>query len=161
MPANTSVTGALVAQPVAPDRECVINGTQIIQLVQDFMQVLISQGAQQGGDGNSVADQALNVANTALALAQSVQNSLPQRRGLQGDPLPLEAGPNSVPLTWTPPMPDTNYEVRVTFYGPNSGSANFSWWVIDSTRTVNGCNLRLVNIPSGFSMGWVVEDLSV
>lgn len=161
MPANTSVTGALVAQTAPPDRNCVTDGNQILQLVQDFVQVLITQGAQQGGEGNSVADQALQQAQIALALAQSVQASIPARRGLQGDPLPLEAGTNSVPLTWTPPMPDTNYEVRVTFYGPNSGTANFSWWVVDSTRTVNGCNLRLVNIPTGFSMGWVVEDLSV
>lgn len=161
MPANTSVTGALVAQPVPDDRQCFSNGTQVLQLVQDFMQVLISQGTQQGGDGSSVADQALNVANTALALAQSVQASIPQRRA-NSAPEPAAAGDSTVSITWNPPMPDENYTVMLSFFGPvTAGSTNWSWCVVNGSQTLNGCQLRLANVPANFNFTWVVQDLQV
>lgn len=161
MPANTAITGALTEQPVPPDRECVANLSQIIAGVVAFTQVSITQVAQQGGTGNSEAAQALNVANTALALAQSVQASIPQRRA-NSAPEPAASGDSTVSITWNPPMPDTLYTVMLSFFGPvTAGSTNWSWCVVDGSQTENGCQLRLANVPANFNFTWVVQDLQV
>lgn len=161
MPANTAQLAALVPQPVPPDAECVSNLTQIVAGVAAYTQVLLSTAAAQGGDGSSVADQALNVANTALALAQSVQASIPQRRA-NSAPEPAAAGDSTVSITWNPPMPDENYTVMLSFFGPvTAGSTNWSWCVVNGSQTLNGCQLRLANVPANFNFTWVVQDLQV
>lgn len=57
-------------------------------------------------------------------------------------------------------MPDTNYEVRATYFGTNVAVATFyAFRVVDGSRTVNGCQLRLDNTPSNTKLSWVVEAL--
>lgn len=159
MPANLAITAALVPQPVPPDRECVSNLTQILAGLADYTQVLLTTVGAQGGTGSSEASQALNVANTALALAQSIQASIPQRRA-NSTPESAAAGDSTVSITWAPEMPDTNYSVQVTFFGPvTAGATNWSYCVVNGSQTTTGCQLRLANVPNNFNYAWVVQDL--
>jgi len=158
MPTNTQQLAGLVAQPVPPDRECVRNGTEILQLVQDFMQVLVNV-FQSGGSTDSVAQQALELAGVALATAQQALAATPNRRS-SGEPIAVPVGDSALAITWSPALPDTNYSVDVTFYGPNIAVAVFyAFRVVDGTRTVNSCQLRLDNVPANTKIAWEVTAL--
>lgn len=158
MPTNTQVTSALVAQAVPADRECITNLSVVLAGVVDFVTVA-SQTTESGSTGDSIAQQALQVANAALAAAQAAQASIPQQRN-SGEPGSIPTGDSAMPLTWTPAMPSTNYEVRGTYYGTNAYPiAFFAFHVEDGTRTVNGCTIRLSNTPANFKFSWVVTAL--
>jgi hypothetical protein len=158
MPTNTQQLAGLVAQPVPPDRECVRNLTEILLGVQDFMQVLVNV-FQSGGSTDSVAQQALEVANAALATAQQALAATPNRR-TSGVPLAVPAGDSVMPISWSPAMPDADYEVRGTYYGTNVAVAAFyNFRVIDGSRTVNGCQIRFDNTPAATKFAWTVEAL--
>lgn len=160
MPSNTATVAALGPTTVPPDLLCDLPQATA-NAISALIPVILTNTAQQGGDGNSVADQALQLAQTALALAQSVQASIPQRRS-SGSPISAVTGDSTVSATWTPAMPDADYAVQVTFYGPaTAGSTNWSFCVVESSRTVDGCNIRLANVPANFFYSWVVTDLSV
>jgi hypothetical protein len=108
---------------------------------------------------NSIAQQALETANIALATAVQAQNSIPQKR-TNGAPQDVTDGDSVFPISWTVPMPNTNYEVRVTWYGPNlAATAYYGMRVIDGTRTLNSVSLRLDNMPANTKIAWVVEQL--
>jgi hypothetical protein len=160
MAVNTAITAALAPGTVPPDRQCVTNLQEIVDGVAAFTSVQVTPTGQQGGTGGSEAAQALNVANTALALAHSVQASIPQRRSLS-QPTALPTGESTMPISWTPEMPDENYAVQITLYGPATATTNWSYCVVDESRTKTGCQLRFTNIPANFSVAWVVTDLSV
>jgi hypothetical protein len=158
MPTNVQVTSALVAQAVPADRECIPNLSTVIQGVVDFVTVA-SQTTESGSTGDSIAQQALQVANTALAAAQAAQASIPQQRN-SGTPVAIPTGDSAMPLTWSPAMPDTNYEVRGTYYGTTAFPASyFAFFVEDGSRTVNGCIIRLNNTPANFKFSWTVTAL--
>lgn len=127
----------------------------------DFLGLNISEQVAQGGDASSIANQALSLAQSAMALAQAVQNSIPARRGNAGSPIPLPANDSISAITWSPDMPDTNYMVNVIIYGPNSiADVNFTFFVLDSSRTVNSCQIKFLNMPAGCSYNWTIEDVS-
>lgn len=162
MPTNTQVLNALqFSGPVPPDRECDIgNLTQILQGAVDFL-VLATQTAliPGGGSGDSVAAQALQVANAALAAAQAAVAAQPATRN-STTPQALPTGDSAVPVVWAEPMPDTNYEVRVTYYGTATFPTQyFNWFVEDATRTVNGCTIRFNNTPANFKFSFVAQQL--
>ena len=159
MAVNTAVTAALQAQSVPPDRECVRNGTEVLALVQDFVTVVSSTTDVSGGTDNSIAQQALQVANIALATAQAAVAATPNKR-TSGEPLAVTAGDSTLNISWSPAMPDANYEVRGTYYGTNVAVAAFyNFRVIDGSRTVNGCQLRFDNTPASTKFAWTVEAL--
>lgn len=159
MPTNTSVTSALQAGTVPPDRNCPQNGQDVANLVQDFVTVVSTSSSSGGGTDNSIAQQALETANIAISIAQAAQAAIPQTR-TNGAPFAIPMGDSPFPISWAPPMPDTNYEVRGTFFGTATfPAAYFAFFVEDGTRTVNGCVLRLNNIPANFKFAYVVQSL--
>lgn len=159
MAVNVSVTAALQGQTVPPDRECVRNGSEIVQLIQDFVTVVSSTSDVSGGTDNSIAQQALQIANIALATAQAAVAATPNKR-TSGEPIAVTVGDSTLNISWSPAMPDANYEVRGTYYGANVAVAAFyNFRVIDGSRTVNGCQLRFDNTPANTKFAWIAEAL--
>lgn len=159
MPTNTQITAALLAGTVPPDRECVRDATDVVAIVQDFVSVVLSNIQETGGATDSIAQQALAQSAVALATAQQALAAVPQKR-TSGVPIAITTGDSSFNITWSPAMPDADYEVRGTYYGTTAyPAAFFGFHVEDGTRTVNGCTIRLSNTPANFKFSWVVEAL--
>jgi hypothetical protein len=163
MALNTGITASLVLlTDPPPDAQCVTNLSEILQGAANYLTVEITNPAEVASDGSSIANQALNLANVALATAQETAASIPERRAAT-EPFSIPGGSPTVDsllsLTWSPSMPDANYFVQVAFYGPAGTTGNYSWAVVDTSRTVDGCQIRLNNIPANFKLAWVVEDL--
>lgn len=157
MPTNSQSLAGIVAQPVPPDRECVRNGTEILALVQDFMQVLVNV-FQSGGSTDSVAQQALELAGVALATAQQALAAAPNVRS--DVPIALVAGDSVLAITWSPAMPNTNYAVIITYYGQNVAVVPFyGSRVVDGSRTVNSCQIRFDNTPVSTKFSWMIYAL--
>ncbi len=161
MPTNTQQVAAILAQSVPPDRECIHNLTEVLQGVVDFCSVVVNTQTIPGAPtGDSIAQQALQVAQLALSTAQQALNSIPVRRS-SAAPLPIPPGDQVMPITWSGPMPDTNYSVLIVFYGPNTPAGQFyGYRVVDATRTVDGVSVRLDNVPANTSVSFVVEALT-
>lgn len=159
MPTNTQVTAALQAQSVPPDRQCITNGTEIVQLVQDYVSVVTTAGETPGSPTDSVAQQALQQSAIALATAQQALAATPNKRS-SGVPLAISSGDSTLSISWSPAMPNVNYEVRGTYYGTNVAVAAFyAFRVIIGSQTVSGCTIRFDNTPVGSQFAWVVEAL--
>lgn len=135
---------------VPTDRECQIsNLTDIIQGVVDYTTI-----ASTNPDGSvtppddSVAQQALSTANAALALAQSLQAAQKETRSLAPQAIPT--GDSTYSFAWNPALPDTDYDIELTFYAGAVGhpSAYYGWRVLESSITVNGFSVLLDNIPA-------------
>jgi hypothetical protein len=108
---------------------------------------------------NSIAAQALETANIAIATAQQAINSIPQTRN-SGPPQLIPDGDSAMPISWSPAMPDANYAVIGTYSGTSAYPATFfAYHVEDGTRTVNGCTIRLNNTPANFKFSWFVQAL--
>lgn len=149
MPTNTEITASLVAGTVPSDRNCPKNGQEVVQLVQDFVSV---QSAASSGDGSnpndSVAEQALNTANTALEAVQNLQSA--QKEVRSSGLIPIPNGDSNFAFTFTPPMPSTDYDISVTYYAGAAGfiSAFYNFRVLETSLTVNGFNLIFDNTPA-------------
>jgi hypothetical protein len=157
---NTQLVAALEPHPAAPDQECVPgNMTELAARLAALLSVVSVTSEIDQQSTNSIAQQALETANIALTTAQQAIASIPQTR-TNGAPQDVAAGDSVLPLSWTVPMPNTNYEVRLTYYGANAAIAVFyAFRVVDGTRTVNGCSVRLDNTPSNTKVAWVVQQL--
>lgn len=159
MPTNTQVVAALQPQPVPPDRECVRNLTEVIAGVVDYISIVSQTAEISGGTDNSVAQQALQTAGIALATAQQALAAAPNVRS-SGEPLAISAGDSKLSISWSPAFPDTNYEVRGTYYGTDVAVASYyAFRVIEGSRTVNGCSLRFDNTPASTKFAWVAQAL--
>lgn len=159
MPTNTQISAALLANNVPPDRECIRNATDVVAVVQDFVSVALSNIQETGGSSDSIAQQALEQSAVALATAQQALAAAPQKR-TSGVAIAITSGDSSLNITWSPAMPDSDYEVRGTYYGTSAyPAAFFGFHVEDGTRTVNGCTIRLSNTPANFKFSWIVESL--
>ncbi len=159
MPTNTQEIAAIVGGIVPPDLLCVRNGQDVVDLVAQICSVVVNL-AQIPGGTDSIAQLALETANIALSTAQAAQASIPQRRS-STVPVPVPLGDSVMPITWSPVMNNVNYEVRLTWYGPNvAANPVYAFRVVDGTRTVNGCTIRLDNAPAGSTVAFVVEALS-
>jgi len=159
MPTNTTVLNALqFSGPVPPDRECSIGTlTQILQGAVDFL-LLATQTQQVPGSptGDSIAQQALQVANTALAAAQAAVAAIPATRSDVAVALPT--GDSTLALSWTEPLADTNYVVLGTYIGSTTNVGTyFNFRVITGTQTINGCQVRFENTPAGYSWQYLVQ----
>lgn len=164
MAQNETIALALEAQPIPEDRECVRNGSEIAKLIQDFVQVIGSGSSQPGQIFPSavvIAEKALAAAEEALKTAKEAQAAIPERR-TSGGPVPISTGDTTFILSWSPDLESTNYEVRVVFFGDaTTGGGAFSYRVIDGTRSVNSCQVKLLNVtPTTTKISWVVETLS-
>src|SRR5690348_9656667 len=105
MAVNSAIVASLKANPVPPDRECFSNSSEVLQVVQDFMTVNVTNPAEVASDGSSIAQQALNISNTALATATATAARIPQQRFSQtAIPVP-STGDSQIALTWSPSMP--------------------------------------------------------
>lgn len=151
MPTNTEITASLVAGTVPPDRDCPKTGQDVVQLVQDFVSV---QTGTSSGDGSnpsdSVAEQALNTANTALEAVQDLQSA--QKEVRSSGLIPVPTGDSNFAFTFTPPMPSTNYDISVTYYAGAAGfvasNSLYNFRVLESSLTVNGFNIIFDNTPA-------------
>ena len=149
MPTNTEVTASIVAGTVPPDRMCVKNGQEVLNLVQDFASI---QSSTSSGDvtnpNDSVAEQALNTANTALAAVQQLQAA--QKEVRSSGLIPIPTGDSNFGFTFVPPMPDTNYDISVTYYTGAAGfvASFYNFRVLESSLSVNGFNLIFDNSPA-------------
>jgi hypothetical protein len=156
MPTNTQINSSLVAGTVPPDRDCPRTGQQVVNLVQDFMSIQSSGG---GNDplppDNSIAELALNTANTALAEVQALTAAQKQFRDL--DPQPLPTGDNTFVFSFAPPMPSTDYSIGLTLYDGASPAvhpaAYYGVRVIETSITVSGFSVLLDNIPTATKLG--------
>lgn len=149
MPTNTEITQSIVAGSVPPDRNCPKNGQDVVNLVQDFCS--INAGTSSGdttNPGDSIAEQALNTANTALAGVQALQAQ--QKEVRSSGLIAITNGDSNFAYSFTPPMPSTDFDISVTYY---AGAAGFSgtfyqWSVLESSLSVNGFNIIFNNTPS-------------
>ncbi len=160
MPTNTQINLSIVAGTVPPDRECVKNLTEVLQGVQDFAYVSEGTSTGDGGSGSdSVAEQALNTANTALAAVQEVQAAQKQVRssGL----IPVTNSNSNFTFSFTTPMPSTAYFIQTMLYAGATGVTTDRCVirVLESSITVNGFTLLLDDIPSNHKIAiYVVEQ---
>lgn len=162
MAQNSSVPIALVAQPVPPDRECVTTLTEILQGAVDFLAFDLLASLEQGSafpTTNNTAQQALNTANSALAIAETLQGQQPKLRYSGETPIALSTGDPTVTFAFGTPMPDSNYEVRVTFFGPVGSAGSYTYKVIDGSRSAGGCSIQFNNIPANTSYIAVAQQL--
>lgn len=158
MPENTEVTTQIVPQNVPPDRECdIANLSQIIKGVADFTSIQQISPNGGGSTGDSIAQQALEAANIAVAKATEAVEAIPQKRSF-GAPVDVPTGDSNFAFNWAPPMPSTDYEVRGCFFGAIGDASSGQWLVIDSSKTINGCQLRLVNALANQKFSVVVEE---
>jgi hypothetical protein len=149
MPTNTEIVASIVAGTVPHDRNCPKNGQDVVSLVQDFCSI---QSGTSAGDttnpNDSVAEQALNTANTALAAVQELQAGQKQVRS--SGIIAIPAGDSNFAYTFTPPMPSTDYDVQVAYYAGATGfiAAFYNYRVLESSLSVNGFNLIFDNTPA-------------
>ncbi len=150
MPTNTEILLSLVAGTVPPDRNCPKTGQDVVNLVQDFVSVQGNPASGSGGgSSDSVAEQALNTANTALAAVQSLESAQKAVR-VTSSPIPIPTGDSNFSYSFTPPMPSTDYTISVAYLAGATGfaSAFYGWRVLESSLTVNGFNLLFDNTPA-------------
>lgn len=165
MPSNTTQIATLEAQPVPADRECVRSGSEIARLVQDYVTV---NGIASGNVGagltnvtNNVAAQALIVANEAKAGVAVLEGERKQRRAAASR-IPLPVGDSTIPLTWSPVMPSTQYHVSISLWGDNSpiaatGQPGFR--LVTGSETTGSVLCNFGNAKANMSFTYVVEEL--
>jgi len=160
MPTNTQIVAALSWTDVPPDLAC--NPGDLNELgpvLAQFLQVNSTTSEIDTTSQDSVAQQALQQSAVALSTAQQALAATPNKR-TSAEPIAITAGDSVFNISWSPAMPDTNYEIRVTWYGTNVAIAQFyAFRVVDGSRTVNGATLRIDNAPANSKISWVVEAL--
>lgn len=149
MPTNTAITSSIVAGTVPPDRNCPKTGQDVVNLVADFNSIQNSTSSGDSSNPNdSVAEQALNTANTALAAVQQLQAAQKEVRSSQ--PIAIPSGDSNFAMPLIPPMPNTDYDVYATFFAGAVGFAPtfYGFRVLESSITVNGFNILFDNLPA-------------
>lgn len=162
MATNSQNTFPLVASAVPADRQCVQNLSDILQGAVDFLMV---QGL--GGNAGSSFPSQDTLGQQALQLAQQVQAqiagiiaSLPTfRTSTTNSPIP--DGTNEIGITWTTPLPGTNYSVFFGFQALTGGaiSASFFAYVVAGSQTTTGCTVHFEGAPAtskGLTYSFVV-----
>jgi hypothetical protein len=151
MPTNTEIISSLVAGSVPLDRDCPKSGQDVVNLVQDYVSVQSGTASGDGSNPNdSVAEQALNTANTALEGVQALTAA--QKEVRSSGLIPVPSGDSNFSYSWTPPMPSTDYDVFVTYYAGAAGfvasNSLYNFRVLESSITINGVNLIFDNTPA-------------
>lgn len=149
MPTNTEITQSIVAGSVPPDRNCPTSGQDVVNLVQDFCS--IQSGTSSGSGENpsdSIAEQALNTANTALAAVQSLQAS--QKEVRTSGLITIPSGDSNFAFSFVPPMPSTEYDISIAYYAGAAGAIGtfYNNRILESSLSVNGFNIIFDNTPA-------------
>lgn len=162
MATNSQNSYPIVANTVPVDRQCVRNGTDIVKLVQDFCNV---QGL--GGNSGSSFPAQDTIGQQALQLAQALQLQVASLAsnllGFRVSPSfgPVPAGANDIPISWTTPLPNNNYEVLISFQAKSGASlsAAFNWWIVAGSQTTTGCTIHFEAAPATTQLlqfSWIV-----
>ncbi len=149
MPTNTEILLSLVAGTVPPDRNCPKDGQSVVNLVQDFVSVQGNPASGSGGgSSDSVAEQALNTANTALAAVQSLESA--QKAVRTSGIIAIPTGDSNFSFAFSQPMPSTDYDIYVTYFAGSVGfiATYYGNRVLESSLTVNGFNIIFDNTPA-------------
>jgi len=166
MASNAQNSQPLVAVTVPPDRQCIRNGSDVVQLVQDFVRV----GSPSPNSGqsfqtqDSTSAQALQLAQQNAAGINNILAKLPDTRfatSFQPVP-PAVSGVSSAGISWTEPLATSNYIVDLSFQAPDSNSgigSSFNWWVVKGSQTPTSCTIHFDSAPAksvGMTFAWVV-----
>lgn len=150
MPTNTAITSSIVAGTVPPDRMCVKTGQDVVNLVQDFASIQSQDSEAPAGPDNSIAEQALNTANTALGAVQELQAA--QKEVRSSGIITVPTGDSNYTYGFTPAMPSTDYDISVAIYAAALGFVSntqlYNWRVLESSLSVNGFTLIFDNLPA-------------
>lgn len=161
MATNSVTQAALVGLPIPPDLACV-KDAQSIQAMIIATCAISGLASQVGGQGvvpsNNVANQALTIANQALAAVNALALRVPTYRGSPNQ-IGIIAGDSVQTLTWTD-LGTTNYVLSLTLYGPSGHpGAYYNWRAVDGSQSSTGISISFDNIPSGFSFSWLVSTI--
>lgn len=133
--------------------------TELAQKIAALLSVVSVTSEIDQQSTNSIAQQALETANIALTTAQQAMAAIPQERS-SGEPIAITAGDSTMNISWSPAMPDTNYQITGTYFGTNVAvAAYYNFRVVDGSRTVNGATLRFDNTPASTKFAWQVRQL--
>lgn len=165
MAVNTTQIATLEAQPVPADRECVRSLSEITRGVQDYVTV---NGIASGNVGagltnvtNNVGAQALIIANEAKASVAVLEGERKEKRSAASR-IPLPVGDAVIPLTWSPVMPSTNYEIHLTLWGSDApiGATNQPGWrAVTGSETTGSVSINFGNSKAGMLFTWSVTEL--
>ena len=164
MAANTQIVASLGWTDAPPDLACIPGDlNELGRVMAQFFNVNSVTNEIDTGSQNNTAAQALQVANFALSTAVAVQNSQPTLRSSGKDPFALTAGSPSVPVNWTPDMPNEDYMIIGTFYGDagSLGAYRPNFRVLNGSRRKDGCTLVFDDIPNmNFKFAYLVRSLT-
>ncbi len=120
----------------------------MVNLVQDFCSIQSSSESGGSSPDNSIAEQALNTANTALAAVQELQSA--QKEVRSSGIIAISTGDTSFTYGFTPPMPSTDYDIEVTYYAGATAhpAAYYGYRILESSITVNGFTILFDNTPA-------------
>lgn len=164
MPANQQITAAIVfPTPLPDDQNCPpATANDWLQLAADNLAVAAQDPESPDSQTDSTAELALNLANQALAQVATLQGQIPARRTSGSSLFPLAAGDNSYALSWSPSMPNVNYQVNITVHGPgNATVAPLVPLVVTGSRTVDGVQIRFANVPGTGSWSFSYEVVAL
>jgi hypothetical protein len=164
MATNTQIVASLGWTDAPPDLACIPGDlNQLGRVMAQFFNVNSVTSELDTGSQNSIAQQALEQSAIALSTAVAVQNSQPTLRSSGKDPFALTAGSPSVPVNWTPEMPNADYMIIGTFYGDagSLGANRPTFRVLNGSRTIYGCTLVFDDIPNmNFKFAYLVRSLA-
>lgn len=159
---NQAVIAALQARPVPPDLQCYLSQETADAIAQNIAVVgLASQIASPTGVAVPVTN---NTGQTALNLAQTLQTQVqalqaertPKRIVAQNQGIP--SGNSDVPYTFSPALPDTNYEIRAFFIATAGHVTIPKWRVLSGSISTTGFTLIFDDVPAACLVTVVAES---
>lgn len=151
MPQNTQITANLIVAGTVPDdQNCLSDVNSLLPTIAAYMAVDTTNPDSPQSQTDSTAELALNTANNAIAQVESLKALIPARRTSGSALISIAAsGDTNANISWSPSMPNVNYQVNVTLHGPVGAATGPDWIVVDGTRTVDSAQLRFLNTPAG------------
>lgn len=152
MPTNSQVNSSIVAGTVPPD-QCWRSPQEIVDGVAAYSSIQNATPESSGsGPSDSIAQQALNTANTALATANAVQAAQKEFRAI--NPQSVPDGDSSFVVTF-PEMPSVDYNISLTFYAGADAhpAAYYAARVLSSSITTTGFTVLVDNAPANTLIG--------
>ena len=166
MPTNTQIVANLTWTDAPPDLSCIPGDlNQLGQVLSQFFAVNSTTNEIDTASQTSIAQQALATANIALAQSAAALAAQPSLRSSGANPIPLSAsngGDSTMPISWSPSMPDTNYIVLGSYYGPAGSITTHrpNFRIVTGSQTVNSCILEFNDTPPGYSFAYLVRSLT-
>lgn len=148
MATNEQINSILVLSQVPPDQDCNISSlTAILTGAVNFLSVQQNPAGEGPAPDNSIAEQALNAANTALAQIAAINGAAKARRTIAPQPIPT--GDSFFTFTF-PEMPSTDYDVIVTLYAGTSTHPTqfYGFRILKSSITTTGVTISFDNTPA-------------